>query len=124
MRRSDLLWHELLLLALGAWLACSHERMLFVFGILVAPILSRLLSTEWEGYSSKEDLPWANAVLIGAALIFAFWMFPTRQNLAGQVLQQSPVKAVVEPYLKSHYKLLKEEDRIRIMERISEDHAE
>lgn len=101
MRRSELFCHEMLLLALGAWLACSHERMLFVFGILAAPILSRLLSTEWEGYSPKEDLPWANAVLIGAALIFAFWMFPTRQNLAGQVLQRSPVKAV--DFIKSHH---------------------
>jgi hypothetical protein len=101
MRKAELLWHELLLLALGAWLACSHERMLFGFGILVAPILSRLLSTEWGGFSPKEDLPWANAVLIGAALIFAFWMFPTRQDLAGQVLKQSPVKAVA--FIKSHH---------------------
>jgi len=68
--------------------------MLFVFGILAGPILSRLLSTEWEGYSPKEDLPRANTLLIGAALMFVFWMFPTHQNLAGQVLQQSPVKAV------------------------------
>ena len=101
MRRSELLWHELLLLAFGAWLACSHERMLFVFGILVAPILSRLLSTEWEGYSAKEDLPWANAVLIAAAVAFVFWMFPTRQSLAEQVLQKSPVKAVA--FMKSHH---------------------
>ena len=31
---------------------------------------------------------------------------------------------IVEPYLKSHYKLVKEVDRIRIMERKSEDHAD
>src|SRR5271156_1561889 len=100
MRRSELFWHELLLLGMGAWLACSHERMLFVFGILAAPILSRLLSTEWDSYSSKEDRPWANAVLIGAALVFAFWMFPTRQNLTEQVVQQNPAKAV--DFIKTH----------------------
>ncbi len=100
-RRSELLWHELLLLALGAWLASSHERMLFVFGIFAAPVLSRLLSTEWDNYSSKKDLPWANAVLIGAALIFAFWMFPARRNLTEQVAQQSPVKAV--DFIRSHH---------------------
>ena len=101
MRWSELLWHELLLLALGAWLASSHERMLFVFGILAGPVISRLLSTEWDSYSSKEDLPWANAVLISAALMFIFWIFPTRQSLAGQVLQQSPVKAV--DFIKAHH---------------------
>jgi len=100
MRRSELLWHELLLLALGAWLACSHERMLFVFGILAGPILSRILSTSWVGYDPKQDLPWANAVLIGASLMLVFWMFPTRRNLTGQVIQQSPVKAV--DFIKTH----------------------
>jgi hypothetical protein len=35
-----------------------------------------------------------------------------------------PDQLIVEPYLKSHYKLIKEEDRIRIMERMSEDHAD
>src|SRR5271163_4331691 len=35
-----------------------------------------------------------------------------------------PDQLIVEPYLKSHYKLVKEEDRIRIMERKSEDHAD
>ncbi len=33
-RRTELLWRELLVLAVGAWLAASHVRMLFVFGIL------------------------------------------------------------------------------------------
>jgi hypothetical protein len=100
MHKSELLWHELLLLALAAWLACSHERMLFVFGILVAPILSRLFSTEWECYSPREDLPWANAVLIGAAFMFVFWLFPTRHSLTRQLVQQSPVKAV--DFIKTH----------------------
>ena len=32
-RRTELLWQELVVLAVGAWLAASHRRMLFVFGI-------------------------------------------------------------------------------------------
>jgi hypothetical protein len=100
-RRAELFWHELLLLALGAWLAASHERMLFVFGILAAPILTRLLSTAWEGYDRKHDLPWANAGLIAASLLFAFWVFPSHQNLQAQVQLQSPVKAV--EFIQDHH---------------------
>ena len=63
-RRTELLWRELLLLAVGAWLAASHVRMLFVFGILAAPILSRLLSTSWDSYDAERDHPLPNAVFI------------------------------------------------------------
>jgi len=47
-RRSELFFDELLLLAIGTWMAVSHMRMLFLFGILAAPILSRQLSTSWR----------------------------------------------------------------------------
>ena len=93
-RRTELLWRELLVLALGAWLAASHLRMLFVFGILAAPILSRLLSTAWDGYNAEKDRPLPNAVFIAASLLVIFLAFPNRQNLATQVEEQSPVKAV------------------------------
>ena len=100
-RQSDLLWHELLTLALGLWLAASHERMLFVFGILAGPILSRLLSSSWEGYNSKRDCPLLNIALLAASLLIAFWSFPNRLNLAKQVEEQSPVRAV--EFIESHY---------------------
>jgi hypothetical protein len=93
-RRTALLWQELIVLALSAWLAASHQRMLFVFGILVAPILSRLLSTAWDGYDPKRDRPWPNAVFLAASLLIAFLAFPSRQYLATQVEEFSPVKAV------------------------------
>jgi hypothetical protein len=100
-RNSELFWHELLLLALSAWLAGSHRRLLFPFGILVAPILSRVLSNSWENYDAERDRPLPNAVLIALALLIAFfWAFPSRQNLAAQVQAHSPVKAV--EYIKSH----------------------
>ncbi|HVJ07445.1 MAG TPA: hypothetical protein VM554_03620 [Acidisarcina sp.] len=100
-RRSELFWHELLILAMGTWLAVSHERMLFVFGILAAPILSRSLSTSWEGYNPEQDRPLVNAALLAASLGIAFLMFPSRQDLVRQVDQQSPAKAV--EFIKSHH---------------------
>jgi len=55
-RRSELFFDELLLLAIGTWMAVSHMRMLFLFGILAAPILSRQLSTSWEGYDAESRI--------------------------------------------------------------------
>jgi hypothetical protein len=93
-RRTELLWHELLMLALGIWAAASHRRMLFVFGILAAPILSRLFSTLWEGYNAEQDRPFTNAVFIAASLLTMLRAFPDQQILARQVDERNPVKAV------------------------------
>ena len=93
-RRSELFFDELLLLMMGTWLAVSHTRMLIVFGILAAPILSRQLSNSWEGYDAKKDRIWPNAVMIGASLLVIFLAFPGSANLEKQVESQNPVKAV------------------------------
>lgn len=93
-RRSELFFDELLLLAIGAWMAVSHMRMLIVFGILAAPILSRQLATSWEGYDAKTDRIWPNALMIGASLLAIFLSFPDTGNLQRQVEEKSPVKAV------------------------------
>jgi hypothetical protein len=100
-RKSELYLEELLLLALGAWFAGSHERMLFVFGIFIAPILSRMLSDSWEGYQSDEDRPWLNAAFLALALLICFFAFPSRENLAAQVADKSPVKAVA--FIRDHH---------------------
>jgi hypothetical protein len=100
-RRTDLLWQELVVLAVSTWLAASHVRMLFVFGILAAPILSRLLSDTWDSYDAEQDRPLPNAVLITASLLLAFLAFPNRQNLAAQVEKHSPVRAV--EFIKTHH---------------------
>jgi hypothetical protein len=100
-RRSELFWDEFLLLALGMWLAVSHKRMVFVFGVLAAPILCRLLSTSWDNYDAKTDRPLPNAVLIGASLAVAFWGFPNPQSLSRQVELQSPVDAVA--FINNHH---------------------
>ncbi len=93
-RRSELFFDELVILVLGMWLAISHQRMLFVFGILAAPVFSRLLSKSWDGYDPAQDRPLPNAVLIAISLAIIFWGFPNRQDLTAQVDQRSPVKAV------------------------------
>jgi hypothetical protein len=100
-RRTELLWHELLLLALGTWLAASHQRMVFVFGILAAPILSRMLSTSWDNYNPEQDRPLPNAIFLAASLLIAFLAFPNRQNLTRQVDEHSPVKAV--EFIQTHH---------------------
>jgi hypothetical protein len=93
-RRTELFWHELLMLALGTWAAASHRRMLFVFGILAAPILSRSLATLWEDYNREQDRPAINVAFIATSLLAILWAFPTQQALSKQVEEQSPVKAV------------------------------
>jgi hypothetical protein len=93
-RKSALYFEELLLLVLAIWLAGSHERMLFVFGILAAPILSRMLATSWDNYDPETDRIVPNVVMITAALLVAFWAFPNSSNLTTQAEQGNPVGAV------------------------------
>ena len=99
--RSELFFDELLLMAIGTWLAVSHVRMLVVFGILVAPVLSRQLATLWEGYDSEKDRIWPNALLIGMSLAVVIFAFPSGQNLQEQVATESPVRAV--EYIKANH---------------------
>jgi len=100
-RRSQIYWDELLMMALATWLAASHRRLLFPFGILVAPILVRILADSWEQYSAERDRALPNAVLIAGSLAVAFVAFPSRQNLAHQVEEHSPVRAV--EFIQSHH---------------------
>ncbi|MGA7833429.1 MAG: hypothetical protein WCA21_20945 [Terracidiphilus sp.] len=93
-RRSELFFDELLLLAIGTWMAVSHQRMLIVFGILAVPVLSRQFAPSWDGYDAKKDRIWPNAMMIGICLITLYLAFPSRQFLESQVEVQSPVKAV------------------------------
>jgi hypothetical protein len=99
-RRTELYWHELLLLIPATWLGLGHRRLLIVFGILAAPILSRQLSSFWDGYDAEKDRIWPNAVLMGVLLLTAVLEFPNRQSLENQVEKQNPVKAV--EFIKTH----------------------
>ena len=101
MRKADLHLHELLLFGIGLWLACSHARLLFVFGILVAPTLSRMLSAVWENYSFEQDRILPNVVMLSLALAAVLIAFPSSKNLSAQVNAANPVKAV--EYIRSHH---------------------
>lgn len=100
-RHSELFWHELLLLVLATDLTMSHRRMLFVFGLLAAPVLSRMIAPLWDNYIAERDLPLANAAFIFLSLALAFIAFPSRANLVRQVDEGNPVKAV--DYIESHH---------------------
>ena len=100
-QHSEIYLHELLLIALCTWSAASHARLVFAFGIIAAPILSRLLSDAWDNYDPKRDLPLPNAVMILVSLVICFFAFPDKQNLVGQVEEHSPTKAVA--FIKSNH---------------------
>jgi hypothetical protein len=85
---------ELILVSVAAVLAVQHRRMLFLFGIIAAPVVCRLLSGYWEGYDSKRDLPLANAVCMAIAAAVIVFAFPSQSALEAQVNQTSPVAAV------------------------------
>lgn len=99
-RRSLLFWHELLLLAVGAELAIRHDRMMFVFGILAAPVLARMLAPFWSGDKGAPDHPAANALLLAVAGLVVVWAFPSQHSLQQQVEANSPQKAVL--FLETH----------------------
>ncbi len=94
LRQKELWLSELLSLAGGTWLALNHGRMLFVFGILVAPVFSRLIASEWDRYEEGQDIPWANAAMLSLSLLVAILAFPSRASLTMQVDAGNPVKAV------------------------------
>ncbi len=94
LRRTDLKLEELLLLVFGFGLAVQHQRMLFVFGILVAPTLSRLLATAWDQYEPERDKAPLNAVMLAVSAVIIFVAFPGGNNLQKQVEKDSPVSAL------------------------------
>ena len=100
-QRSDLYWDELVILTISTWLAVSHQRMLFAFGILAAPVLSRLLAPLWDGYDAVHDHRLPNALLMVMSFLVIMWGFPTYQNLVRQVDQASPVRAA--EFIQTHH---------------------
>ncbi|MFL6415435.1 MAG: hypothetical protein ACJ74Y_07175 [Bryobacteraceae bacterium] len=94
MRRVDLFASELSLIALGFAFAIRHERMLFVFGILAAPVLCRLLATAWDRYDPRRDSVLASGVMLGLVACVTVFSVPGRQNLEQQVEKANPAKAL------------------------------
>jgi len=101
MRKSTMYWDELIFLVIGTWMAVSHMRMLFVFGILAAPVLSRQLASQWDAYAAATDRPGLNAAFMAIALVVAYLGFPSKSNLDQQVEDGSPVKALA--FVRDHH---------------------
>ncbi|MGI8958218.1 MAG: hypothetical protein ACR2IV_00330 [Bryobacteraceae bacterium] len=94
LRRAELSVEELLLTALGFGFAVLHERMVFIFGILAAPILCRVLADLWDRYEPDREQPLLNAVFIVVSILAMVWAFPSGRQLQKQVEDGSPVKAL------------------------------
>jgi hypothetical protein len=93
-RRIELEVNELLLVSFGFGLAVLHQRMLFVFGLIAAPVLCRLLATAWDSYQPERDHPVLNAIIISSGLLIGFAAFPSSRELQDQVAKGNPVRAV------------------------------
>jgi putative Ca2+/H+ antiporter (TMEM165/GDT1 family) len=85
---------ELVLIAIGFGLAVQHQRMLVLFGILTAPVLSRLLAQSWDHYQPAGDRVLPNAITLGLAAFAIMAGFPDAANLTQQLEKANPVKAV------------------------------
>jgi hypothetical protein len=94
LRRAELRIEELLLIALGMQMSFSHTRMVFVFGIVAAPVLSRLLRNSWDSYEFARDRRMPNAVMMSMSLAALVLAFPGWIDLDAQVKKGNPVKAV------------------------------
>lgn len=94
LRRAEFTIQELLLTALVFGFAVLHARMVFVFGIVAAPVLCRLLTDSWDRYERHRDRPLPNAILIGASVLTCLFVFPSRHNLDLQIEKGNPVKAL------------------------------
>jgi hypothetical protein len=86
--------HELLVLAVLFYFAVRHIRMEFLFGILAAPILCRLLADTWDRYHPERDRILPNAVLMAIAAGAVALAFPGSRALAEQVNKANPVNAL------------------------------
>jgi hypothetical protein len=93
-RRTVLYLDEVALLAVAFGMAVLHQRFLFAWGIVAAPILCRQLAGVGEGYSPARDRILPNAFLIAGSLGVAVAAFPSQSALVSQVNRGNPVEAV------------------------------
>jgi hypothetical protein len=85
---------ELTFLALGLYLSLPHRRMLFLFGILAAPVISRLFAQAWDRYNPQRDNSTAAAVTLAFVVGVIALSFPSRRMLDQEVEKANPIKAL------------------------------
>jgi len=94
LNRKKLRLDELALLLVGLHLTVQHSRMLFVFGVIAAPIFCRLVSDLWRAYDERRDYPRLNAAMIAGGLAMAAIGFPSATEIEKQVEKHNPIEAV------------------------------
>lgn len=92
-RKMTLQLRELALILVAFALAIEHTRMLFLFGIVAAPALARLIAAV-VGPDRGRDHPVANAILMLACAAAMIAWFPSAAGLRDQVRKSSPQAAV------------------------------
>ena len=85
---------ELLVFAPVTVLAIQHLRMLFVFGIVCAPLVTRIMAGLRGPRARGRDHPPTNAVLLGLLILLCFAVFPSRATIEADIEARNPVKAV------------------------------
>jgi len=92
-RRSNLELCELVVCAAATGLALRHGRMLFLFGIVVSPMIGRILRSDRLSERKREHRL-LNAVLMYFLLAMVVSAFPSVTAMQAQVAKTSPVHAV------------------------------
>jgi hypothetical protein len=85
---------ELLLLAIGFGLALRHVRFAFLVGILVGPILCRLLADTGVSYNRVRQNRVVHALLIATCALIIVLGFPGVSQIEEQIARNNPVAAV------------------------------
>jgi len=74
-------------------------------------------------FDTPDQFDEVTAVLEQRRVRYAVWDTTYQANIAGASPGMRPEQFIIEPYLESHYRLVKEEDGVRLMERKDEAHA-
>jgi hypothetical protein len=99
--RARIYLQELILLVAATYLALRHVRLLFPFGIVIAPVVTRMLASIWHDDPREQTRPFVNAVLIALACAGVYAGFPSYSELQTQVRKSSAVGAV--DFIKSQH---------------------
>jgi hypothetical protein len=85
---------ELTVLLPVALLAIQHMRMVFVFGVVCAPIVCRVVAQmKGSGRPRRDFLP-ANAFLMLLCSLCCYAAFPSEKKIAANIASHNPVEAV------------------------------
>lgn len=93
-RRAYLRMDEATLLLLASFSALEHNRLVFAFGVVAAPVVARLIAPLWEGYNPRTDVPWINGVFIFCSVLIMWVWFPSTAKLTRVVADSNPSGAV------------------------------